>query len=290
MPPMPVKTCIDTAAWPSTYLRLVAQLQRASDYPYFDNAGLPLAFAHRGGALTGANVGLENSMVAFQTAVDMGYRYIETDVHATSDGALLAFHDATLDRATDGTGAIAGQPLRELRSVKIDGREPIPLLDEILSTWPSLRVNIDAKSDACVRPLAAAIDAHRAWDRVCVAAFSPLRIRALRALLDPRVAGAYGAVEVGALRLLPSRAARRWVLARAQVAQVPLRRGPLEIVTADFVSRAHELGKHVHVWTVDAPDEMHRLLDLGVDAIITDRIDVLRDVYRERGVWREHPR
>lgn len=267
----------------------MAKLRRASDYPYFDNAGFPIAYAHRGGALTGANVGLENSMVAFQTAVDMGYRYIETDVHATSDGALLAFHDATLDRATDGTGAIASLPLSELRSVKIGGKEPIPSLDEVLNSWPNLRVNIDAKSDACIGPLAAAIDAHHAWQRVCVASFSPVRIRALRARLDPRVPTAYAAPAVAALRLLPTAAARRLVLGRrAQAAQVPVRRGPLEIITADFVSRAHELGKHVHVWTIDAPEEIHRLLDLGVDAIMTDRIDVLRDVYRERGIWREH--
>lgn len=226
-------------------------------------------------------------MVAFQTAVDMGYRYIETDVHATSDGILLAFHDATLDRATDGTGAIAARPLSELKAVKIAGREPIPTLAEILSAWPALRVNIDAKSDTCVGPLVTAINAHRAWDRVCVAAFSPVRIRTLRSRLDPRVATAYAAAEVAALRLLPSRAARRSVLGRqAQAAQVPVRRGPVEIVTADFVSRAHDLGKHVHVWTIDAPAEMHRLLDMGVDAIMTDRIDVLRDVYRERGIWR----
>ncbi len=279
---------IDAVASRSTYLRLVAKQHRASDYPYFDNAGLPLAYAHRGGALTGANVGLENTMVAFQAAVDLGYRYIETDVHATSDGALLAFHDATLDRATDGTGAISRQPLSALRSVKIGGSEPIPTLNEILSCWPELRVNIDAKSDECVGPLVAAINAHQAWDRVCVATFSPVRVQVLRRLLDVRVATAYAAAEIAALRLLPLRAARRSVLGhRAQAAQVPVRRGPLEIVTADFVSRAHELGKHVHVWTIDAPDEMHRLLNLGVDAIITDRIDILRDVYRERGIWRE---
>ncbi|MGI8888765.1 MAG: glycerophosphodiester phosphodiesterase family protein [Nocardioidaceae bacterium] len=266
----------------------MARLRRASDYPYFDNAGFPIAYAHRGGALTGANVGLENTMVAFQTAVDMGYRYIETDVHATRDGALLAFHDATLDRATDGTGAIARQTISELRSVKMDGREPIPSLNEILSTWAHLRVNIDAKSDSCVGPLVAAIEGHRAWDRVCVASFSPVRTRLLRTLLDPRVPTACAAIEVAALRLLPGRAVRRSLLGgHAQAAQVPVRRGHLEIVTADFVSRAHELGKHVHVWTVDAPDEISRLLELGVDAIMTDRIDVLRDVYRERGIWRE---
>jgi glycerophosphoryl diester phosphodiesterase len=261
-------------------------LRRAADFPYFDNGGFPLAFAHRGGALTGANVGLENSMVAFQTAVEMGYRYVETDVHATLDGQVVAFHDATLDRATTGRGPIAAHTAAELSSVLIDGRERIPRLAEILTAWPDLRVNIDAKSAASARPLSLLIRQQRAQDRVCVASFSAVRIRELRRLLGPRVATALSAPGIGALRLVPG-IALRWLAGsrEAQAAQVPLRRGGLEIVTPQFVSKAHDLGTQVHVWTIDAPDDMHRLLDLGVDGIITDRIDVLRSVYRERGVW-----
>lgn len=258
----------------------------ASDFPYFDNGGLPLAFAHRGGALSGSNVGLENSMVAFQTAVDLGYRYIETDVHATRDGALLAFHDATLDRATNGTGRLAEHTRAELRSVRIDGREPIPLLADILTAWPDLKVNIDAKSPASARLLPNVVRQHRAEDRVCVASFSAAQVRLLRRLLGPRVPTSFSAPGVGALRLLPS-PTLQWlaVAGRGQAAQVPVRRGSLEIVTADFVARAHRLGTQVHVWTIDAPDDMRRLLDLGVDGIMTDRIDLLREVYLERGAW-----
>lgn len=264
----------------------MSRSRAASDFPYFDNGGFPLAFAHRGGALTGDNVGLENSMVAFQSAVELGYRYVETDVHATRDGALLAFHDATLDRATNGTGPIAARTRDELASVRIDGREPIPLLADLLSSWPELRVNIDAKSPASVALLAGVIEQHRAWDRVCVASFSAARIRLLRRLLGPRVATSFSAPGVGALRLLPGSWVR-WlgVAQHGQAAQVPMRRGALQIVTADFVSRAHAVGTQVHVWTIDAPDDIHQLLDLEVDGIMTDRIDVLRDVYRARGVW-----
>lgn len=258
----------------------------ASDYPYFDNGGFPLAFAHRGGALTGANVGLENTMVAFQSAVDLGYRYVETDVHATRDGALFAFHDPTLDRATNGNGRIAERTSSELRSVRIDGREPIPLLADILTTWPDLRVNIDAKSPASVVRLAAVIAQHGAEDRVCVASFSAARVRLLRRLLGPRVATSFSAPGVGALRLLPNACVRVLSVARhAQAAQVPVRRGSLQIVTPQFVSRAHALGTQVHVWTIDAPAEMRRLLDVGVDGIMTDRTDLLRDIYLERGIW-----
>lgn len=261
-------------------------VRRAENYPYFDNDGLPIGFAHRGGALTGANVGLENSMVAFESAVDLGYRYLETDVHATSDGVLLAFHDRTLDRVTDRSGVVSRLRYDEVKRALIDGREPIPLLSEILERWPEVRINVDAKADNTVGPLVDVINRQRAWDRVCVASFSPSRLHRLRARLGPRVASSLATVGVGALRLLPGALPRRLALGRAgQAAQVPVRRGRLEIVTAEFVQRAHLLGKQVHVWTIDVPAEMGRLLDLGVDAVISDRTDLLRDVYRRRGIW-----
>jgi glycerophosphoryl diester phosphodiesterase len=246
-----------------------------------------MPFAHRGGALTGDNVGLENSMVAFEAAVRLGYRHLETDVHTSSDGRLIAFHDSTLDRTTDGTGTVAELPYAAIARARIGGREPIPLLSDILTAWPSVRVNIDAKSDAAVAPLARCIDEHRAWDRVCVASFSAGRLRRLRSALDPRVATAYSALGVAALRVLPGRTLRRVTTLRGLAAQVPLRRGRFEVVTPQFVERAHDLGTHVHVWTIDAPEEMNRLLDLGVDAIMTDRIDVLRDVFLSRGSWQQ---
>jgi glycerophosphoryl diester phosphodiesterase len=264
----------------------VSWVRRAEDYPYFDNGGRPIGFAHRGGALTGANVGLENSMVAFESAVDLGYRYLETDVHATSDGALLAFHDRTLDRVTDRSGVVSQLRYDEVKRALIDGREPIPLLSEILERWPDVRVNVDAKADNTVWPLVDVVNRQRAWDRVCVASFSPSRLHRLRSRLGPRVATSLATVGVGALRLLPGGLPRRLALGSAgQAAQVPVRRGRLEIVTAQFVQRAHRLGKQVHVWTIDDPAEMERLLDLGVDAVITDRTDLLREVYRRRGIW-----
>jgi glycerophosphoryl diester phosphodiesterase len=169
----------------------------------------------------------------------------------------------------------------------IGGREVLPLLHDVLTSWPELRLNIDAKSTGAIEPLAQVVTEHRAWDRVCVASFSPVRLHRLRTALGPRVASSYSALGVAALRLLPSALYARTGGRVGHAAQVPVRRGPLEIVTASFVERAHELGKHVHVWTIDVPEEMHRLLDLGVDGIMTDRIDLLRDVFVARGVWRD---
>jgi glycerophosphoryl diester phosphodiesterase len=264
----------------------VVRPSRASDYPYFDNGGKPIAFAHRGGALTGDTSRLENTMAAFQVAVNLGYRYVETDVHATRDGVLVAFHDPTLERTTDAEGLISELSYAELSKVKIGGSEAIPRLSELFSSWPALRVNIDAKSAASVTLLARAIEEHRAWDRVCVASFSAVHLRLLRRLLGPRVATSYSALGVAALRMLPTTFLRRLAVGHVgQAAQVPVRRGRIEIVTSSFLDHAHALGKHVHVWTINKPGEMNRLLDLGVDAIVTDRIDTLRDVYRAREIW-----
>lgn len=259
----------------------------SEDFPFFDNDGLPLAFAHRGGALTGSNVGLENSMVAFRAAVGMGYRYLETDVHATADGTVLAFHDTTLDRVTDRSGAVAMLRYDDVRDARIGGREPIPRLAELLAEFPDARVNIDCKSSLAVRPLARLIADYDARERVCVASFSPRRLGELRRLLGPGVATAMGTVGVAGLRFLPVHRLRRLLLDRsAPAVQVPVRQRGIQVVTPGFVDAAHRLGKHVHAWTVDDPAEMEGLLDLGVDGIISDRIDLLREVLVSRSQWR----
>jgi len=260
--------------------------RRAADYPFFDNGGAPLAFAHRGGRTSVDGHTFENTMRAFERAVALGYRYLETDAHTTSDGVLLAFHDATLHRTNGSAGTVADLTYDEVRRVRIGGTEPVPLMHELFSTWPDVRLNIDAKSTDCVGPLAAVVCEHRAWDRVCVASFSPRRLHQLRAMLGPRVATAYAAPGVTAMRFLPTQTLRRVCLgARGLAAQVPVRKNGIEIVTASFVARAHELGKQVHVWTIDEQPEIDRLLDLGVDGVMTDRLDVLRDVLRARGNW-----
>ena len=258
---------------------------RARDYPFFDHDG-PLAFAHRGGASYAGNLGFENSLRAFAQAVDMGYRYLETDVHASADGVLLAFHDKSLDRVTDRVGRIARLPYAEVLRARIGGTEPIPKLAELLDAWPQVRVNIDVKEASAIAPLASVVRALRAEERVCVASFSPARIRRARALLGPRVPTALGPVGVAGLRLLPAPRLRALLLAgNVPAVQVPQRAGRLTVVTAAFIARAHALGKHVHVWTVDDETEMGRLLDLGVDGLMTDRIDTLRDVLVARGQW-----
>ncbi|GAB3447780.1 glycerophosphodiester phosphodiesterase [Phycicoccus ginsengisoli] len=259
---------------------------RAADFAYFD-APTPVGLAHRGGAKLAENVRLENTLAAFRRAVDLGYRYLETDVHATADGVLLAFHDAVLDRVTDRSGRIADLPWSEVRSARIDGTEPIPLLSDLLEELPTTRLNIDVKAPGAIAPLAEVIRRHDAVDRVCVGSFSDRRLRAVRRLVGPRLATSAGPAEVAALRFAPSRVSS-WLRSPAAALQVPTghvvggRR--VELVTPELLERAHGLGKHVHVWTVDDASEMHRLFDLGVDGIVSDRIDTLALVLAERGV------
>lgn len=258
---------------------------RAADYPYFEHP--PLALAHRGGALYPPNVGIENTLPAFANAVGLGYRYLETDVHATADGRLVAFHDPRLDRVTDATGAIAELPWSQVRQARVGGREPIPLLAEVLESFPRARVNVDIKAALAIRPLWELVERLAAHDRVCVGSFSSRRLGAFRRLAGERVATTAGPWGTAALRFAPSLA--RHLSSPTQVLQVPagvqVRGRRLPVVTARLVAAAHDVGKHVHVWTIDDPDEMHRLLDLGVDGLVSDRIDVLRDVLRARGAW-----
>ncbi|MDQ2848276.1 MAG: glycerophosphodiester phosphodiesterase [Actinomycetota bacterium] len=246
----------------------------------------PRAFAHRGWH-TGDLAGLENSMAAFGRALEEGYRYLETDVHTTKDGVLVAFHDAVLDRVSDGTGPIATQTWDQIRHARIGGREPIPLFAEVLANFPEAMVNVDPKSDAAVGPLIDVLADAGAQHRVCLGSFSGKRLAALRAALGPLVATSLAPGEV--LPLVGPAAiftGEKLSALGAVAAQVPVRYGLLPVVTRKFVERAHRSNLEVHVWTIDDPAEMHRLLDLGADAIMTDRPDVLREVYSERGVWR----
>ncbi len=243
-------------------------------HPYLDWPH-PIGFAHRGGA---SDVP-ENTMPAFEYAVGLGYRYVETDVQVTADGVLLAFHDNDLQRTCARPGRISELSWAEVSTARVGGQAPIPLLDDLLGTWPDLRVNIDCKSDQAVDALVAALRRHAALDRVCVGSFSDIRIRRLRRRMGPALCTALGPGAVAALT--------RGVLRRtaACAAQVPVRQGGLTVTNERFVERAHRLGLAVHVWTIDDATEMDRLLDIGVDGIMTDRPAVLRSVLDRRGQW-----
>jgi glycerophosphoryl diester phosphodiesterase len=231
--------------------------------------------AHRGGALDVP----ENTMRAFEYAVGLGYRYLETDVHLTSDGVLVAFHDEDLSRTCGRPGHISDLPWREVAAARVEGTDPIPRLVDLLDAWPDTRLNIDCKADSAVTALAETLRAADCLDRVCVGSFSDRRLTRLRRLLGSRLCTSLGPRGVAALVYGPRRRPP------AHAAQVPVAQGRIRIVTPRVVDRAHRLGLQVHVWTVNDADQMSALLDLGVDGLITDRPAVLKDVLRSRGAW-----
>lgn len=261
---------------------------RADQHRVFD--GPFIAMAHRGGALLPENIGIENTVTAFRNAVALGYRWLETDVHATADGQLIAFHDSRLDRVTDMSGEVDQLPWSAVRRARIQG-EPIPTLDELFETFPEARFNIDIKAPGAIEPLVRAIDRHRAQDRVCVGSFGSSRLREFRRLIGTHVATSAVPEQVlwNALNPLPARIRNRWVTDPSVALQVPtvreIRGVKVPVFTKRLARHAHTVGKQVHVWTIDDADIMHDLIDAGADGIITDRPDVLRAVLTERGLW-----
>jgi glycerophosphoryl diester phosphodiesterase len=241
----------------------------------------PLAFAHRGGAAAGD----ENTAEAFGRAIALGYRYLETDVHATADGVPVVLHDPDLERVSGTAGLVARLRWADLATVRVGGAAAVPRLDDVLAAWPTTRFNVDVKADPAAGPAVAAVQRAGAQDRVLLASFDDARLVRLRALAGPRIVTSLGRWAVARLRAASLAGLRFRPAATVVAAQVPVRHGRLTVVDRRLVACAHRSGLQVHVWTVDEPDEMRRLLDLGVDGIMTDRVETLRDVFAERGLW-----
>lgn len=243
-------------------------------HPYLEWPG-PLAFAHRGGASEAP----ENTAPAFEYAIGLGFTYLETDVHVTADGVLVAFHDEDLSRTCARPGRISQLPWSQVRTALVEGQAPIPLLEDLLGAWPQARWNIDCKVDGAVPALVDTLRRCSALHRVCIGSFSDARLRRVRRALGSELCTSLG-----------TREAASWVsgipmATSALVAQVPVTHRGLKVVTARTVARARRRGWQVHAWTINDADEMHRLLDLGVDGLMTDRPAVLRQVLVDRGQW-----
>ena len=246
-------------------------------HPYLEPRGFR-AFAHRGDH----DAGPENTMTAFQSAVDLGFVYLETDVHLSADGVLFAFHDDQLDRVSDARGALAELPAETIRTARVGEREQVPLMADLLEAFPETRFNIEPKSDAAVAPLVQLIKQTGSTARVCIGSFSGKRIAEVRATL-PSACTSMGPLETTWARLqslgLPTPGIA------AHCAQVPRSQWGIRIVDRAFVTCQQRHGRETHVWTVNDIDEMHRLLDLGVDGIMTDHPARLKSVLEARGLW-----
>ena len=249
----------------------------------------PIPFAHRGGAKRWP----ENTLLAFRNAAELGYRHIETDIHETSDGQFVCFHDPTLERTTDGDGNLRDHTLAELQRLDAghnfieDGSYTfrgagtrIPTLEEALTLDAYVRYNLEIKPNdpALVGRLWEFIEHHDIHDRVLVASEHDEVTDAFRKLSRGRVVTSSG--RKGAQRFWASVLAGAWKHAMFpfDALQIPTSFRGMKVITPRFVEAAHHHGIQIHVWTIDDPGEMEELLAAGVDGIMTDLPDVLLDV------------
>ncbi len=259
-------------------------------HPYLDGP-YPRAYAHRGWHIDDL-AGCENTLAAFRRAVAEGFGYLEMDVHASADGVAVVHHDPTLDRATDGSGPISALSAAALAGVRVRGREPLPLLEQVLTELPDTRITVELKSAAAIDPVLAVLERTGSWHRVCLGSYHDGWLRRARAAAGPLLCTSMAQGAAFGLRTrawfdqLPGPLRHlRAPPAAGDLAQLPRRFGPLTVVDAALLRAAHSTGREVHVWTVDTSTEMAALLDIGADGLLSDRPDVLRDVLHARGVW-----
>ncbi|KQO82954.1 hypothetical protein ASF17_08185 [Frigoribacterium sp. Leaf263] len=236
----------------------------------------PRVLAHRGHHLEAP----ENTMLAFASAVALGVDCIETDVHATRDGVAVISHDPDLRRIAGIDTRLLDLDWSEVAAIRLPHDQGLPSLAEALDAFPDTRFNIDVKSDDAVEPTILAIRRADAADRVLVTSFDESR-RARTAAGLPGVAtsaSSRGVVATMIIGIVPWRALRRRLLSVALrgcgAIQVPVRRGPVVVVTARRVADLLAVGVETHVWTIDDPAEMRRLVALGVTGIVSDRPDL----------------
>lgn len=255
----------------------------------------PINLAHRGASARAP----ENTLEAFRLAMEGGAGGLELDLHVTRDGEVVVIHDATVDRTTDGSGPVADMSLEELRRLDAGYRfSPnegqtfpyrgrgvrIPTLAEVYEEFPGVLVNADIKE---ARPGAEetvfrAILRAAAEERTLIASTDHAVIRRFRRVSGGRIPTAASRPEIAAF--YASSRLRLEALMRPvyDALQVPVEHRGIRLVTPRFVAAAHSRGARVDVWTINDAVEMRRLLDLGVDAVMTDRPEALADLLDER--------
>ena len=256
--------------------------------PYL-SAEYPLRFAHRGSR----ELWPENTAESFQGAIDLGYVYVETDVRMTRDGVVVVFHDGTLERTTNGSGPIDHWDIEDLQRLDaawwFDEANDYPLrgtgvrvrtLAEVFAMWPSVHFNIDLKGRRMEWAVADVIKRHGRERSTLVGSFVDHRVAKFRRITRGAVAVAAGP-SLAAATFAASRFGRT-VHRSAAAFQLPFDYKALPL-DKKYVDAIHKSGAQIHAWTVNEAADMHRLLDLGVDGIVSDRPDTLNDVMRDRG-------
>lgn len=279
------------------YVTLAWQAQPVPAHPFFTQQEGVMVIAHQGGEWLRPS----NTLVAFDHAVALGVDVLEMDIHLTADNVIILMHDDTVDRTTDGSGAIKEMTFAEIRALDAgyywtddDGATypyrgqgiRVPTLEEMFQRYPEMRMNIEIKQEtpSMVRPFCQLIRDHNMEEKVLVGTFHQAAVEEFReecpdvlsSMVEPEIQLFFGlnTAFLGALFQAPGVAF-----------QVPLTSslpviGEVDVVTEPFIRGAHAHNIQVHAWTINEPDEMERLIGLGVDGIITDRPDLLLELVR----------
>jgi glycerophosphoryl diester phosphodiesterase len=279
------------------YATLAWRAQPVPNYPFFTQQDGVMVIAHQGGEWLRPS----NTLVAFDHAVGLGVDVLEMDIHQTQDGVIVLMHDATVDRTTDGSGAIKEMSFAEIRALDAghywtddDGATypyrgqgiQVPTLEELFQRYPDMRMNIEIKQEtpSMVRPFCQLLRDYNREESTLVATFHQSTVEEFRevcpnvitSMVEPEIQLFFGlnAVGLGALFQAPGTAFQV-----PRTSSLPLI-GEVDVITERFVRVAHSHNIQVHAWTINDPAEMERLIALGVDGIITDRPDLLLEVVR----------
>ena len=247
-------------------------------HPFFKGHSF-YGFVHRGGD----EEKTENTLEAFQYSSDLGFVFMETDVQLTSDGKVVIFHDNDLKRIAGLNKKVSDLSFKKIKEIDLIHGGRIPSLEETLSSFPNLRFNIDIKVDSAVDETIKIVKNFNAFNKVCLAAFSSKRLRRIRELTNSDLCSSMGQAEI--VRLLLSSYGLNFRASPGLCAQVPVSQFGIPIVTKRFIKKIHDLNKLIHVWTIDETQEMYRLIDLGVDGLMTDKPTVLKEALVARNLF-----
>ena len=226
-------------------------------------------FVHRGDT----SIFLENTIEAFQSAISLGYQYLETDLRETSDGKIITFHDPNLKRITGANITISETKFSDIRMRRLPSREIIPTIDELLEEFQDSFFNMDLKVNQIEEKVLKKINSHNALERVCLGSFNSKTIKKINSL-EPKILTSMGISQVIMYKFFQKKNISKLI-------QIPTRWNGIKVITKKFIDRLHNDGLKVHVWTINKEKEMQSLIDLGVDGIMTDNASGLIKVMKQ---------
>lgn len=273
------------------YLYMLIRARPGANHPLFANKPHVLVIAHQGGE----KLRPDNTMLAFQHAVDLGVDMLEMDIHGTSDGELVVMHDETVDRTTNGSGLIKEMSYAEIRELDaayhwphhdLEGERSyrgqgvqVPALRELFAAFPNMPMNIEIKQvePSIVPPFCDLLHEYDMMDKVLVASFDPATLENFRDIC-PDVATSGTEPEIRNFFILNTLFMSSAYTPYVEAFQVPEYSGDLHVLTRRFIQGAQQRNVEVHAWTIDEQEDMERLIALGIDGIITNRPDILLEL------------